>query len=515
MSHELRTPLNGIKGLLELLGQTHLTFEQQDMVDTLKTSALILADTINEVLDFAKLSAGQFALTKGPCNLRLITQQSVGMVENLLRQKNLELTCLIDPTTPDLVYCDETRLRQVLVNLLSNACKYTNQGSVQLHITHSPNTERPADENGLPYCNLKVAVTDTGIGISSENQTRLFEKYNTLHTNNDLKIHAQSTGLGLVITKHIVELMEGTIGVTSQYGQGSTFWFTLQPAVLQAAQRMYHPFRHVVLLDANETSRGVRKTALEAMGIKTTLEVHPKGLLNHPVVDAVIMDWPNPWMDEPDTLLLLQALHDDHIPVFCLTSRHCAPVIPVPITGLLYKPLLSHVALEQLLNPVAVAPACPIPEAVTIPLPVNDLAPRQPMVTPASATPSRNKGHILIVDDNLINQKVAGKFVAKCGYTFDLAENGQVALNMLQNQGPYLAVLMDCQMPIMDGYEATQQARLQPAFARLPIIAVTAHAFAGEKQKCLDAGMTDYLSKPLDFELLNATLEQYCTILMG
>jgi two-component system, sensor histidine kinase and response regulator len=497
ISHEIRTPINGLIGLSQLLQDTPLNINQLDLVDSIKLSANTLLNTINELLDFSKMEAGFFTLNIGNCDLRQHIRNACDVITPLVNQKNLELVTFIDPQLPACLTTDGDRLQQVILNLLSNACKYTNFGTIELRVKSETFSNQQA--------HIHISVKDSGIGIPEDKQHLLFQQFSQLHQASDITTPVQSTGLGLAICKNIVELMQGEIGVTSRPGDGSTFWFTFTAPVETPADPSYMPYRQIVLVEENPMARDVRRAAFEYLGCRVIVEPSFEGLLRHPLADAVVISYP---FDDGDTDMRNALIHEllaDNVPVFCLVNRRVNPNLTFPVTGLLHRPLNTDVLLQQLTQPLKLEET-PVVASSELPptIPESVVLPLTDHLTPKPAT----LGHVLVVEDNLVNQKVVTKFLDHLHYSYDVANNGIQAIKAIKTT-PYDLVLMDCQMPQMDGYEASRVIRQELQLNHLPIIALTAHALAGERQKCLDAGMNDYLTKPIAKQQLDVLLCHY------
>jgi signal transduction histidine kinase/ActR/RegA family two-component response regulator len=543
LSHELRTPLNGIMGIVQLMQHaSQLTYEQQEYLDNIQSASSTLLHTINDVLDFSRLEAGQFTLNLEPCDLRVAINEAWQMVQGMIEQKHLDFVTFIDPQLPRSVLADNVRIRQLVLNLLSNACKYTPFGRITLNVKLKGIC---LADDGPPMARVCVEVTDTGIGIAEEKISALFQRFSQVHSADDTDHTFQSTGLGLSICKSIIALMPGgEIGVRSKLTEGSTFWFeldctvitpTLAPSLMSASVATfagpmpalagrYLPYNTLLLIEENQSLWDTRKRCFEYLGLQVIIEPNLMGMLKHPLVDVVVLSYPLLEYDDMSDDLINEWIMDNR-PLFLLVNRGVNPVYSHPITGILDKPLNTEHLYAQMHTPQIrggasggakpIEPAVAsnadhnIPEAVVIPL---GQPPAGSDALPLNAT-TQAPPLLLVVEDNLVNQKVITKFLERLGYGADVCANGREALEKL-DQHRYPLVLMDCQMPEMDGYEATRRIRQLPdERTKLPIIAMTAHVLAGERQKCIDAGMTDYIAKPIELELLRQMLDTYMMML--
>jgi len=492
MSHEVRTPLNGIIGMSDLLLQTELTHLQRDFVQTLSRSGEALLSVVNEILDFSKIEAGKIVLERADFLLNEAVHAALDLQAQPAASKKLELAFLVESDVPTRLQGDTVRLRQVLFNLIGNAIKFTEQGEVFLHITCNQKTERD--------CTLKFEVIDTGIGISPEIQRTLFQPFTQADSSTSRRYGG--TGLGLAICKRIVEMMGGEIGIRSETGKGSTFWFTAhftRPIGMALSAAPFNiPVRRALIVDDNETNRKVLRHQLthrriphdEAPSGPAALASLRHAFLEGAPFDLVLLDYHMPDMDGLELAHAINALTDLPQPVKVL------------ITSLGDKLSASELAAHRisscLLKPIKPNPLFDaIRAAMDSGLPAAELA-YQHEESPELQETIR----ILVVDDNAINQTVTGHQLLRLGYRADFANNGREAVEALQRQ-PYDIIFMDEQMPVMDGIEATRIIRaaqiardiLMPRHLR--IIALTANVLPAERERLLDAGMDDYLSKPV------------------
>ncbi len=503
VSHELRTPLNGILGMLEILQDTELSPKQQEYVSVAHDSGDALLLLIDDILNFSKIDSGKVQIELESINLREILDDIVGILTGQVQSKDLDIAYMIDKDVPTHVQGDSSRIRQLLLNLAGNAVKFTDKGEIGFHVKNVTNSEK--------HLILRFEVTDTGVGINDDAQGRVFEAFRQADASTTKKFGG--TGLGLAICRQLVEVMNGTIGVESSIGEGSTFWFELPfkdslPAgkLIDTKQSMAAGLR-IFVVDDSEIIRANLQQTFENWGADFTclqnvakvIDVLRNATQSNRAFDVAFIDELMPNINGIE--LIRKIAKDAQIAPMklVLMTNQKNPEAFVDrfreIDAYIKKPIRQ----SNLFDCIAEFINRPLAEKLSKDITAISLPNKKPNF---NAT-------ILVVEDNRANQQVAQAMLERLGSRSSIASNGFEALKLLEST-KYDAIFMDCNMPDMDGYEATQQIRqLKTEVAQIPIIAMTANVLEGDREKCIQAGMNDYISKPLKLDTLIAKLERW------